>query len=35
MTWDFTSADLLNHCRDPQQVHVRGCGVVEFVLERE
>jgi hypothetical protein len=26
------SDDLLNHCRDPQQVHVRGCWVVDLVL---
>ena len=26
------NADVLNHCRDPQQVHVRGCWVVDFVL---
>ncbi len=24
--------DILNHCRDPQQVHVRGCWVVDLVL---
>jgi len=24
--------DVLNHCRDPQQVHVRGCWVVDHVL---
>ncbi len=24
--------DVLNHCRDPQQVHVRGCWVVDLVL---
>ena len=24
--------DLLAHCRDPQQVHVRGCWVVDLVL---
>ncbi|MBL8867549.1 MAG: hypothetical protein JNK93_18485 [Planctomycetia bacterium] len=23
---------ILNHCRDPQQVHVRGCWVVDCVL---
>ncbi len=23
---------ILNHCRDPQQVHVRGCWVVDLVL---
>ncbi|MFO0825142.1 MAG: hypothetical protein U0792_18815 [Gemmataceae bacterium] len=26
------NADILNHCRDPQQVHVRGCWVVDSVL---
>jgi hypothetical protein len=24
--------DILNHCRDPQGVHVRGCWVVDLVL---
>ncbi|MBA4189286.1 MAG: hypothetical protein C0467_14920 [Planctomycetaceae bacterium] len=24
--------DVLSHCRDPQQVHVRGCWVVDLVL---
>ncbi len=24
--------DILTHCRDPQQVHVRGCWVVDLVL---
>jgi len=24
--------DVLNHCRDPQQVHVRGCWVVDGIL---
>jgi hypothetical protein len=24
--------DVLNHCRDPEQVHVRGCWVVDLVL---
>lgn len=24
--------DVLNHCRDPQQVHVRGCWVVDLML---
>jgi hypothetical protein len=28
------SGDVLNHCRDPQQVHVRGCWVVDLVLGR-
>jgi hypothetical protein len=27
-----TSDDILNHCRDAQQVHVRGCWVVDLVL---
>jgi hypothetical protein len=26
------NADILSHCRDPQQVHVRGCWVVDGVL---
>ncbi len=26
--------DVLNHCRDPKQVHVRGCWVVDLVLGR-
>ena len=26
------SADVLDHCRDPKQVHVRGCWVVDLVL---
>jgi hypothetical protein len=25
-------ADILGHCRDPQQAHVRGCWVVDLVL---
>jgi hypothetical protein len=24
--------DVLNHCRDPRQVHVRGCWVLDAVL---
>jgi hypothetical protein len=27
--------DILNHCRDPRQVHVRGCWVVDLVLGKE
>jgi len=27
--------DILSHCRDPQQVHVRGCWVVDLVLGKE
>ena len=27
--------DVLNHCRDTNQVHVRGCWVVDLVLEKE
>ena len=27
--------DILNHCRDPKQVHVRGCWVVDLVLGKE
>jgi len=26
--------DVLSHCRDPQQTHVRGCWVVDLVLEK-
>ena len=26
------SADIQAHCRDPQQVHVRGCWIVDLVL---
>lgn len=26
------SEDVLNHCRDPNQVHVRGCWAVDLVL---
>jgi hypothetical protein len=29
------SADILSHCRDPKQVHVRGCWVVDLVLSKE
>jgi hypothetical protein len=28
------SDDVLSHCRDPQQLHVRGCWVVDLVLGR-
>ncbi|MFO0821747.1 MAG: hypothetical protein U0792_01285 [Gemmataceae bacterium] len=28
------NADILNHCRDPQQTHVRGCWVVDLVLNK-
>jgi hypothetical protein len=24
--------DVLNHCRDPRQIHIRGCWVVDLVL---
>jgi hypothetical protein len=27
-----TNADILDHCRDPKQAHVRGCWVVDLVL---
>ncbi|MDY3560924.1 hypothetical protein R5W23_002173 [Gemmata sp. JC673] len=27
--------DILNHCRNPKGVHVRGCWVVDSVLEKE
>jgi hypothetical protein len=26
--------DVLNHCRDPKQFHVRGCWVVDLLLEK-
>ncbi|MCE9566331.1 MAG: hypothetical protein K8U57_30270 [Planctomycetes bacterium] len=26
------NTDILNHCRDEKQVHVRGCWVVDLVL---
>ena len=26
--------DVLNHCRDPKQVHVPGCWVVDLVLNK-
>lgn len=26
------SKGILNHCRDPKHVHVRGCWVVDLVL---
>ncbi|MBA4192082.1 MAG: hypothetical protein C0467_29235 [Planctomycetaceae bacterium] len=29
------SADILNHCRDMNGVHVRGCWVVDAVLGKE
>jgi hypothetical protein len=29
------NADILNHCRDAGQVHVRGCWVVDLVLGKE
>ncbi|WP_439623610.1 hypothetical protein [Gemmata sp.] len=29
------SDDILTHCRDPHQVHVRGCWVVDLVLGKE
>jgi hypothetical protein len=28
------SDKVLSHCRDPKQVHVRGCWVVDLVLGR-
>jgi hypothetical protein len=30
-----TNEDILNHCRDPKQVHVRGCWVVDLLLGKE
>jgi hypothetical protein len=29
------SADILSHCRDTSQPHVRGCWVVDLVLGKE
>jgi hypothetical protein len=29
------SADVLDHCRDAKQVHVRGCWVVDLILGKE
>ncbi len=29
------SADILDHCRDVNQVHVRGCWVIDLVLGKE
>ena len=26
--------DVLNHCRDTKQVHVRGCWVLDLVLDK-
>jgi hypothetical protein len=26
---------ILNHCRDPKQIHVRGCRVIDLVLGKE
>jgi hypothetical protein len=30
-----TSDDILDHCRDGKQIHVRGCWVVDLVLGKE
>lgn len=30
-----TNEDVLSHCRDPKQVHVRGCWVVDLLLGKE
>jgi hypothetical protein len=27
--------DILNHCREPSGVHVRGCWVIDRVLNKE
>ncbi|MBP3956655.1 hypothetical protein J8F10_15380 [Gemmata sp. G18] len=27
--------DILTHCRDPKQVHVRGCWAVDLVLDKK
>ena len=32
---DCDSDDILNHCRDAKQTHVRGCWVVDLVLGKE
>jgi hypothetical protein len=29
------SEDILHHCRDNDQLHVRGCWVVDLVLGKE
>jgi hypothetical protein len=29
------SEEVLSHCRDPKQVHARGCWVVDLVLGKE
>ncbi|MCE9566334.1 MAG: hypothetical protein K8U57_30285 [Planctomycetes bacterium] len=29
------SDDILNHCRDEKQVHVRGCWALDLVLGKE
>jgi hypothetical protein len=29
------NTDILSHCRDPKQTHVRGCWVVDLVLGKE
>jgi hypothetical protein len=31
---DCDSGDILDHCRDPNATHVRGCWVVDLVLEK-
>src|SRR5262245_45497126 len=30
-----TNEDILTHCRDPKQVHVKGCWVVDLLLGKE
>ncbi|MBN9118666.1 MAG: hypothetical protein J0I06_05840 [Planctomycetes bacterium] len=30
-----TNEDVLNHSRDPKQVHVRGCWVVDLLLGKQ
>src|SRR5262245_123504 len=32
---DCDNADILNHCRDANAMHVRGCWVVDLVLEKK
>jgi len=31
---DCDNEDILNHCRDTDATHVRGCWVVDLVLEK-
>ena len=29
------NADILDHCRDPDQTHIRGCWVIDLALGKE